>query len=55
MAALFYALAIAVHRAGFLDVVMTAGCVFVGTVFALFAVEHIVIKALASSRQQELL
>ncbi len=44
-AGLFYALAIAKHTSGLLDLAMTAGCVFAGTVLALFAVEAIVQRA----------
>lgn len=45
----FYGLVAIAHTAGFLDAVMTGGCVFVGTVFALYAVEHAVRQALRAA------
>lgn len=45
VAAFLYALAIGTHTAGFVDVLMTAGCVFVGTVALVVAIEHVIIRA----------
>lgn len=53
LAATFYAIAIGAHTAGALDAVMTGGCVFVGTVFALFAVECVVKQAIVQSHHKE--